>query len=307
MRSSLANRYLFEYPACSDICHFIIKWMAMKSLDVSAVKAFVLTAELQSFTRAADMLGTTQSAISLKLGRLEAQLGRRLLERTPRSVRLSAEGLAFLDAARELVATHDRAAKSFDTQPRRLVVGISHLIVGSELPALLRQKRHHDPGLQLEIRVAGTREIMQAYEQGELEAALVLRPDDRRKQGRVVFSQSFSWFAAADRRLQRGQPLPLATQGASCRIRNAAVRALDRAGITWTEVFVGKGAAVVGAAAAAGLAIAPLARQTAPANTIDVSSQLPLPAIPAQDVLLYSALTDPRSRDALRILCLAFQ
>jgi DNA-binding transcriptional LysR family regulator len=307
MRSSLGSQHLYEYPAASDICHFITKWMAMKSLDVNAVKAFVLTAELQSFTRAADMLGTTQSAISLKLGRLEAQLGRRLLERTPRSVRLSTEGLAFLDAARELVATHDRAAKSFETQPRRLVVGISHLIVGSELPALLRQMRHHDPGLQLEMRVAGTREIMQAYEQGEVEAALVLRPDDRRKQGRVVFSQSFSWFAAADWRLQRGQPLPLATQGESCRIRNAAVGALDRAGIVWTEVFVGKGAAVVGAAAAAGLAVAPLARQTAPANTIDVSSQRPLPAIPAQDVLLYSALTDSRSRDALRILCLAFQ
>lgn len=64
MRSSLGSQHLYEYPAASDICHFITKWMAMKSLDVSAVKAFVLTAELQSFTRAADMLGTTQSAIS---------------------------------------------------------------------------------------------------------------------------------------------------------------------------------------------------------------------------------------------------
>ena len=75
----------------------------MKSLDLDAVKAFVLTAELQSFTRAADALGSTQSAVSLKLRRLEDQLGRRLLERTPRQVRLSAEGAAFMEAARELV------------------------------------------------------------------------------------------------------------------------------------------------------------------------------------------------------------
>ena len=67
----------------------------MKSLDLDAVKAFVLTAELQSFTRAADALDSTQSAISLKLRRLEDQLGRRLLERTPRQVRLSAEGGRF--------------------------------------------------------------------------------------------------------------------------------------------------------------------------------------------------------------------
>ncbi|MFL9829048.1 LysR family transcriptional regulator, partial [Rhodoplanes sp. SY1] len=66
------------------------------SLDVDAVRAFVLAAELKSFTRAAEALDTTQSAISLKIRRLEERLGRRLLERTPRLVRLSADGQAFL-------------------------------------------------------------------------------------------------------------------------------------------------------------------------------------------------------------------
>jgi hypothetical protein len=66
----------------------------MKALDLDAVKAFVLTADLQSFTRAAEALKSTQSAVSLKLRRLEDQLGRRLLERTPRQVRLSSSQLA---------------------------------------------------------------------------------------------------------------------------------------------------------------------------------------------------------------------
>ena len=113
----------------------------MKAMDVDAVKAFVLAADLQSFTRAAEVLGTTQSAISLKLRRLEEQLGRRLLERTPRHVRLSTEGLAFLGMARELVSTHDRAAAAFDTEQRRLAIGISHQLVGSELSSLLRRMR----------------------------------------------------------------------------------------------------------------------------------------------------------------------
>lgn len=279
----------------------------MKTLDIDAVKAFVLAAELQSFTRAAEALGTTQSAVSLRLRRLEEQLGRRLLERTPRQVRLSAEGLAFLDAARELVSTHDRAAAAFDTAQRRLVVGISHQLVGAELPSLLRRIRDHDPGLRIEMRVAGTGELMRAYEQGGLDAALVLRPDDRRKQGRPVFAESFSWFAAVGWKPYSGLPLPLATQGESCRIRTAAVRALDRAGIAWDEIFVGKGAAIVGAAAAAGLAVAVLAKRAAPPGTADVGAAFALPPIPAQDVMLYSALNDGRSRDALRILALAFQ
>ena len=54
------------------------------TLDIDAVRAFVLVADLQSFTRTAQASGTTQSAVSLKLKRLEARLGARLVERTPR-------------------------------------------------------------------------------------------------------------------------------------------------------------------------------------------------------------------------------
>ncbi|KAB8190763.1 LysR family transcriptional regulator [Lysobacter maris] len=279
----------------------------MKSLDVDAVKAFVLVAELQGFTRAADALGVSQSAVSMKLRKLEQQLGRRLLERTPRHVRLSAEGLIFLAAARELVSSHDRAAEAFAIGVRRLAVGVSHQLVGGELPGLLRRLHERHPGLRLEMRVAGTRELMQAFEHNELDAALVLRPDDGRKRGQAAFAEEFSWFAAARWQPRADQPLPLATQGNLCRVRAAAVAALDRAGIAWNEVFVGKGAAVLGAAAAGGLAVALLAKRTAPSGTVDVGAELGLPPIPAQDVMLYGALGDPGSREALRTLVLAFR
>ncbi|HEY1140816.1 MAG TPA: LysR substrate-binding domain-containing protein [Lysobacter sp.] len=279
----------------------------MKSMDVDAVRAFLLAADLQSFTRAADVLGTTQSAISLKLRRLEDQLGRRLLERTPRHVRLSAEGLAFLGVARELVTSHDRAATAFDTEQRRLAIGINQLLVGSELPFLLARMLDHDPNLRVEMHIAGTNELMRSLEQGELDAVLVLRPEDRGKRGKVVCQESFSWFAAAGWEARTGQPLPLATQGESCRVRIEAVRALDRAGIEWREVFVGKGAAILGAAAVAGVAVAVLARRAAPQGAVEVSRLLPLPPIRPQDVMLYSNLSDRRTREALRVLTLAFQ
>lgn len=60
----------------------------MKALDIEAVQAFVRVADLKSFTRAAEAMDSAQSAVSLKIKRLEEVLGRRLLERTPRSVRL---------------------------------------------------------------------------------------------------------------------------------------------------------------------------------------------------------------------------
>jgi DNA-binding transcriptional LysR family regulator len=281
--------------------------IAMKPLDIAAVQAFVLVADLQSFTRAAEVLDTTQSAISIKLGKLEKQIGRRLLERSPRHVRLSAEGVGFLGAARELVSAHDRAAAAFEIEERKLVVGISHELVGSELPSLLRRMNLQDPHLRMEMRVGSTRDLMPLYEKGELDAAWVLRPDDRRKHGKAVYAESFSWFGTAGSLPARSEPLPLATQGNACRIRKAATRALDDAGIAWEEVFVGKGAAMIGAAAAAGLAIAVLAKRTAPSGTVDISRALSLPSIRSQDVMLYCGLNDRRSREALRIMALAFQ
>jgi|SRR6516165_8002692 len=77
------------------------------TLDIDAVRAFTLVAELQSFTRAAQATATTQSAVSLKLKRLEDRLNAKLVERTPRSVRLTAAGASFLARARDLLAAHD--------------------------------------------------------------------------------------------------------------------------------------------------------------------------------------------------------
>src|SRR5690242_11183822 len=109
----------------------------MPALDLAAVQAFVHVADLKSFTRAAEALGTTQSAVSLRLKRLEEQVGRRLVERTPRLVRLSGDGAAFLAPARALVAAHERALGEFAEAPPRLAIGISDHVAGPELPTLL--------------------------------------------------------------------------------------------------------------------------------------------------------------------------
>ena len=83
--------------------------------------------------------------------------------------------------------------------------------------------------------------------------------------------------------------------------------ALDRAGIPWHEVFVGGGMAAVAAAVSAGLAVAPLARGVAPAGALDVGDAFGLPRLPPATVVLHSTVSDPRSRDALRVLSAAFR
>jgi DNA-binding transcriptional LysR family regulator len=274
-------------------------------LDVDAVQAFVAIADFRSFTRAAEALGTTQGAISVKLKRLEQRLGCKLLERTPRLVRLSAQGASFLTAAHDFLAAHDRAVASLSCECRRFRLGIAEHVAGPETPTLLARLNERDPALTIEVRMANSRPLLDAFDRGELDAVIVRREDDRRD-GEDLGAEHFGWFAAPGFARQAGKPLRLAALSPACGVRDLAVRALDAAGVEWVEVFVG-GSQAVTAAVSAGLAIAAFSCRLAPADTLEVSERFSLPAMPSSRIVLHSTLTDGRSRDALRTLVAAYR
>jgi DNA-binding transcriptional LysR family regulator len=279
----------------------------MKALDIECVQAFVLVADLASFTRAAEAMDATQSAVSLKIKRLEDDLGRRLFERTPRRVRLTAAGQLFLDRARRLIAAHGEALAAFAIERRRLSVGISDHAVGAELPLLLQRVKHAEPGLVLEMQVGSSRDLLAAFDAGALDAAIVQGHEAGRRGGEVLLTESFAWMAARDFTHRPGEPLPLAAQSATCGMRSMGVAALDAAGIAWSEVFVGGGIGTIAAAVSAGLAVAVLGRRVAPPGTVDVGPALGLPALPPRDLVLYASLTDPAARQSLRTLAAAIR
>jgi DNA-binding transcriptional LysR family regulator len=276
----------------------------MKVLDLDAVRAFVLVADLSSFTRAADALDTTQSAVSLKLKRLETHLGKQLLDRTPRLVRLSAEGQAFLEAARDLLNAHERALGSLSVEHRRLALGLSEHVAGPNLPELLAKLKAHDPALVLELHLGMSAALLEQFDERRLDAVVIrYEPDEpTREDAQPLFAEPLAWLATPDWMPRLNEPLPLALLAAPCAVRAAALRALDDAGIAWSEAFVGGGVAAVGAAAAAGIAVSPLARRVAPRGLVDVGARLGLPVLPESRVTLHSRVRDRRSMETLRLV-----
>jgi len=73
-------------------------------IDTLGVQAFIAIADRASFSRAAEQLHITQTALSRRMQNLESFLGVRLVERTTRSVALTAIGQNFLPQARRLLA-----------------------------------------------------------------------------------------------------------------------------------------------------------------------------------------------------------
>jgi DNA-binding transcriptional LysR family regulator len=278
----------------------------MTALDIPTVQAFLLVAELQSFTRAAEALGTTQAAVSMKLQRLEAVLEKRLVERSPRAVRLTADGFAFRASARALIDAHDRALSGKREVRQQLSLGISDHASGPELVPLLERLHQVSPQLALAVTIGFSRELLDAYDAGELDAVIV-RQEGSRRGGEKLTEDEFGWFATRRFGWRRGETLQLATLAPTCGVRAIAVRALDKAGIAWTEAFVGGGVTAVAAAALAGLAVAPLARRIAPAGLIDIGPAQQLPRLGASRVMLHSKVSDPTKLAALRTLAATFR
>lgn len=280
--------------------------MTERPLDMDAVQAFVRIAELGSFTRAAESMRTTQGAVSLKLKRLEERLGCRLVERTPRYVELSARGVAFLEHARELLEVQDRALAIFSGARQRLTIGISDHVAGPELPALIARMNAQDPQLLIEIRIGSSGDLLQSFDRRELDTAIV-RLHAGRNDGEILTEEKFGWFAAPGWQHRAGEPLPLATMAEPCGVRALAGQLLDKAGVPWTEIFVGGGVAAVAAAVMAGLGVAALAPRMLPFGAVDVGSRLKLPDLPRLPILLHTRVKDGRSRDALAALSAAFR
>jgi DNA-binding transcriptional LysR family regulator len=275
-------------------------------LDLDAVRAFVHIAELGGFTRAAEAMRTTQAAVSLKLKRLEARLGCRLVERTPRYVELSALGAAFLEHARALLEAHDRALALFAGGRHRLTIGISDHVAGPELPALIARMNAQDPQLLIEIRIGSSGDLLQSFDRRELDAVLV-RLHSGRSDGEILAEEKFGWFAGPGWQQRAGEPLPVATMAEPCGVRALATKLLDAAAVPWTEVFVGGGVPAVAAAVMAGLGVAALAPRMLPFGAVDVGPKLGLPDLPRLPVLLHTRIKDGRPGNALAALSSAFR
>jgi len=276
------------------------------TLDIPTVQAFLLVAELQSFTRAAEALGTTQAAVSMKLQRLEAVVGKRLVERSPRAVRLTADGTAFLQNARTLIDAHDRALLGELPVRQQLSLGISDHAAGPELVPLLERLSAVSSQLSFAVTIGFSRDLLDAYDAGALDAVIV-RQEAGRRGGEKLAEDSFGWFASPRLKWRRGESLRLATLAPPCGVRAIAVRALDKAGIEWSEVFIGGGVSAVIAAALAGLGVAPLARRIAPPGMVDLGPEQGLPPLANSKVMLHSKVGEPAKLAALRMLAATFR
>jgi DNA-binding transcriptional LysR family regulator len=145
-------------------------------VEVRQLRYFVAVAEELHFGRAAERLHVAQPAVSQQVGRLERELGVRLLERTSRRVALTGDGRRLLDEARAALAAVERVrAVAADLSAGRaavLRVGTAPG-VGPRLSRAAARLRTTVPDLTLTLVDGTVAAHISALRAGELDIALV--------------------------------------------------------------------------------------------------------------------------------------
>ena len=126
------------------------------NIELRHLRYFAAVAEEAGFTAAASRLHVAQQVLSAQIQQLEKALGVQLLERSSRGVSLTPAGAAFLDAARDTLASLDRAIAAAQNAARaisgELTVGL-HVAAGGELPtALLAAVERAEPQVKIWLR-----------------------------------------------------------------------------------------------------------------------------------------------------------
>ncbi|HEY7289083.1 MAG TPA: LysR family transcriptional regulator [Vicinamibacterales bacterium] len=140
------------------------------------LRAMLLVAHHHSFTRAAEALFMSPSALSLSIRELEQQLGFRVFERTTRHVALTAEGRALVAVARRSVDDLDDAMTRIQRTAReaddRLSVGAGLLMSANVLPPAIREFRDQRPDVRISLYDADPITLMQKVKAGTLDIGL---------------------------------------------------------------------------------------------------------------------------------------
>lgn len=209
----------------------------MRHLDTDCLAAFVAVIDCGGFTAAGERIGKTQAAVSLMLGRLEARVGRKLLERSRRGVALTDHGERLIGYARRIQMLEDEALMALECGQEATSIRIGmpddYLeTLGCELMQAFTQRHPH---LQVEIICDFSSRLEVMITEGSIDIAIITRANAK-AQGELLRREPMLWCAAPGHFPEQQRVLPLSLFSDNCRARPQIIEALDRLGTPWRVV-----------------------------------------------------------------------
>ncbi len=229
------------------------------NLDMDVLRTFAAGIELGSFTKAAERLGRSQSAISTQLNKLEEQVGQPLLQKQGRGLVLTNAGENLLSYAKRILQLNDEAVSALQGahMDEEVCLGLPQDFAEIWLPSVLGIFTRSHPKVRLDVRVERNATLVEGIIKGKFDLALIWGSSDQHPQARHIADVPIVWLAGANSSpdLEASDPLPFVAFEAPCVFRSAAVTALDNAERSWRLTFTSPSLTGLWAATEAGLGI----------------------------------------------------
>lgn len=247
------------------------------------LSCFLAVVDTGSFTKAAQKVKRTQSAITQQIGSLEKSLGKKLFERG-KQIKLTKEGELFLSYANKICALHLEILDRFKHPELEgeIRFGLPEDFAAMFLSDVLTDFTRLHPRILLNVECDLTLNLFERFKKNAFDMVLVKmsRPEDF-PNGVEVWSEPLEWIGKNEYlpALSERTPLPLVLSPQPCVYRARALQALENAGIRWKTVFISPSYSGIIAAVNAGMGITTLPKTMVP-DTLEVIQDEFLPVLP---------------------------
>ena len=240
----------------------------MKNLPTDLLRAFVTVVEFNSFTKAGELLGRSQPAISLQINRLESLLDETLLVRDGKNIILSNIGETIYEYAKQILSLNDLAisecAKS--TVMGKVRLGIPSEFATILLPKIVGRFAKAYPNVTLEVNCELSKTLLSRSGKAAHDLILALQNNPLEESENLVKTDNLVWVSGPDYNPQKPPPIPLIVAPEGCIYRQRAIRVLNKTKQLWQIVYNIPDLTGIQYAIQEGLGVTVLAKSTVPEN-----------------------------------------
>ena len=257
-------------------------------LELDLLRTLVAIAETGNFSKAAEAVFRTPSAISMQVKKIEDILGRPVFLRDSRSVTLTADGEILLAHARRLLAMNRDLVSRF-VQPDmvgEVRLGAPDDVAETWLPSMLRRFAETHCGVTVNVVLESTSTMLEMLRERRLDLALFTNTVDGQhaENMEILKSVPLVWAVLKGGVAGYQDPLPVSVWGEGCAWRAAALNALDDAGRDYRIAFQSAYTSGQRAAILADLVVAPIGETSVYGDVVAAPPELGLPDLPEYHV-----------------------
>ena len=229
------------------------------SLDTVTLQCFLAVTDTGSFTKAADRVGRTQSAISQQMAKLENLIGKPLFNRG-KEFSLTTEGEIFLGYARQIYLLHRESLDRFKEPELQgeIRFGLPEDFATMILSDVLVDFSRLHPRILLNVECDLTINVLDGFIAGKFDLTLLkMTPPKEFLEQTTQWKEPVKWIGKPELLpiINENTVIPLVLSPQPCVYRERAIHALEKAGIKWRLAYTSPSYAGKMAAVKAGVGI----------------------------------------------------